>query len=94
MLKESQVLQTELTATQALPERRRNPLMRRIWLPKILYDLVPWFYLASGIVALLGALYINDWFWIVPQYFIFAAACVHAGYYIHRLRKRRAKSRR
>ena len=66
-----------------------NPAMRKIWLPKFLYDCLPYFYLTSGVAALLTTLYISNWYWIVPHYFLFSVACVHFGILIFRRRKRR-----
>ena len=64
-----------------------NPILRKIWLPKLLYDCLPYFYLVSGTAALLTTLYISNWYWIVPHYFLFAVACLHFGILI--LRRRR-----
>jgi len=60
---------------------------RRIWLPKFLYDLLPWFYLAAGITALLATLYVSQWFWILPHYLLFSAGCIHIGIIIVRRRQ-------
>ena len=47
--------------------------------PKLLYDLVPYFYLTSGFAALFATLYVSDWFWILPHYLLFSAACIQLG---------------
>jgi hypothetical protein len=65
-----------------------NPVLRKVWLPKFLYDSLPYFYLLSGILALLTTLYIDEWFWVVPHYFLFSAACVHFGVLLFRRRGR------
>jgi len=70
--------------------RNTGRLMSRvIWLPRILYVALPYFYIAAGIAALLASLYISDWFWILPHYLLFAAACLHMGILVHQKRHRR-----
>ena len=61
---------------------------RKIWLPKLLYDALPYFYLLSGIAAFLTTLYISDWFWVLPHYLLFSAACLHLGIFVYRRRRR------
>ena len=79
-----------LTDTQRVTSNAGKFATRRIWLPKLLYDALPWFYLASGIVAFLTTLYISEWFWVLPHYLLFSAACIHLGVIIiHRRRARR-----
>jgi len=69
--------------------RRRGALrLRKIWLPKLLYDALPWFYLFSGAAAFLATLYISDWFWVLPHYLLFSAACLHLSVYVFRRRFR------
>ena len=77
--------------TQAIDRNTGSMVTRKIWLPKFLYDALPFFYLASGIAAFLATLYVSAWFWIVPHYLLFSAACVHLGFVILR---RRARARR
>ena len=61
---------------------------RKIWLPKGLYDAVPYFYLAAGLAAFLATLYISTWLWVLPHYLLFSAACLHLGVLILRRRRR------
>ena len=81
--------------TQALSEprqdarRKGNLATRKIWLPKLLYNALPCFYLLSGIAALLATLYISEWFWVLPHYLLFSAACLHLSISIYRRRIRR-----
>lgn len=63
-------------------------MSRKIWLPKLLYDALPYFYLLSGIAAFLTTLYISDWFWVLPHYLLFSAACLHLGVFVYRRRRR------
>jgi Flp pilus assembly protein TadB len=61
---------------------------RKIWLPKALYDAIPYFYILAGLVAFLATLYISTWLWILPHYLLFSAACLHIGILILRRRMR------
>ena len=67
-------------------------VLRKIWLPKLLYDCLPYFYLISGIAALLATLYINQWFWVLPHYILFSAACLHFGIVVLRRRRKKPQS--
>lgn len=62
-------------------------LNRRVWLPKILYDFLPYFYLTAGFAALFATLYISNWFWVLPHYLLFAAACLHLASAVHNRRQ-------
>ncbi len=66
-------------------------LNRKIWLPKLYYDALPWFYLFAGVAALLATLYINAWFWILPHSLLFSAACIHFSVYVFHRRRRGAR---
>ena len=61
---------------------------RKIWLPKLIYGAVPYFYILVGALALAATIYIHEWFWVVPHYLLFAAACLHMGFVIYRRRHR------
>ncbi len=61
---------------------------KKIWLPKLLYDSLPWFYLTAGILAFLATVYVSTWLWVVPHYFLFSLACVHLGFVVLRKRHR------
>ena len=80
-----------LTDTQQIADDTGRVLARKIWLPKLVYDLLPVFYIVSGIAALLATLYISEWFWVLPHYLLFSAACLHLGGVIFRRRQRRQK---
>jgi len=59
------------TAPQPAPQATCKAVKlasRKIWLPKLLYAAVPFFYIASGIAAFFATLYIREWFWVLPQY--------------------------
>ena len=61
---------------------------RKIWLPKLAYDALPWFYVVSGLAAFAATLYISEWFWVLPHYLLFSVGRVHLGLLIYRRRRR------
>ncbi len=63
-------------------------LTRKIWLPRLVYDCLPYFYLTAGFAAFFATLYISEWFWILPHYLLFSAACVHLAIAVYRRRHR------
>ena len=75
-----------LSETQHVSRKAGNFVTRKIWLPKLLYNVLPYFYLISGFAAFAATLYINEWFWVVPHYCLFSVACIHMGILIHRRR--------
>lgn len=83
---------TQLAGTGGT-SRLRALLLRRIWLPRLLYALVPWVYLASGVAALLGGLFLPDSSWVVPYAILLALACLHAGIAIAGMRHRHRAAR-
>ena len=78
----------DLSVTQEVTRDAGSIATQKIWLPKLLYDCLPYFYLVSGIVAFLATLYISDWFWVLPHYLLFSAACLHLGFVVYRRRHR------
>ncbi len=80
----------ELSQTQVLVRKAGKVATRKIWLPRLLYDCLPYFYLAAGFAAFFATLYISDWFWVLPHYLLFSAACLHLAIKVSRLRRRRA----
>lgn len=75
--------------SRAAPGRSKSFLTRKIWLPKPLYAALPYFYMLVGVLALAATIYISEWFWVVPHYILFSAACLHMGILISRRRYRR-----
>jgi len=63
-------------------------MTRKIWLPRILYDLLPYFYLTAGFAAFFATLYISEWFWVLPHYLLFSGACLHLAYTVYARRNR------
>ena len=78
-----------LSDTQQVTQQTGHFLARKIWLPKLLYDSLPYLYLTSGFLAFFATLYISAWFWILPHYLLFSVACVHLGVLVYRRRRRR-----
>jgi len=79
----------KLSDTQEVTRDAGRLMTRKIWLPKALYNILPYFYLIAGVAALSATLYISDWFWVLPHYLLFAGACLHMGILVYRRRHRR-----
>lgn len=77
---------------RAVRQHGTSLISRKIWLPKLIYNGLPWFYVASGLAAFLATLYINQWFWILPHYVLFSVGCVHLGLLVYRRRRQHASS--
>jgi len=77
---------TSVSHTQKATKTNGSLLSRKIWLPKALYAALPYFYLVTGVSALLATLYIGHWIWILPHYLLFSAACLHMAVLIFRRR--------
>ena len=79
--------------THTAPRRTRRKsgslIGRRIWLPKLLYDALPYFYLGSGLAAFFATIYITEWFWILPHYVLFSFICFPLGILVYRRRHRK-----
>jgi len=76
-----------LSETQEVTRNTGNLASRKLWIPKLLYDLLPYFYLTSGFAALFATLYISEWFWILPHYLLFSAACIQMSLSVFRRRR-------
>jgi len=79
----------DFSATQDVTRSAGTLLTRKIWLPKLAYDALPYFYLTAGFAAFFATLYITDWFWVLPHYLLFSAAICHLAFAVIRKRKRR-----
>lgn len=80
----------ELSATREIARTAEKLATKRIWLPKLLYDSLPWFYLVAGLAAFFGTIYVSNWLWIVPHYLLFSFACLHLALVVY-LKRRRGK---
>ncbi len=78
----------QLSETQQATRTTGKIVSRKIWLPKMLYDALPYFYLTSGFAAFFATMYISEWFWVLPHYLLFSAACIHLGVAVYRSRRR------
>ena len=76
-----------LSDTQEVSRSTGKMVARKIWLPKMLYDALPYFYLTSGFAAFFATMYISEWFWVLPHYLLFSAACLHLGFAVYWRRK-------
>ena len=76
----------QLSETQQATRATGKVVSRKIWLPKMLYDALPYFYLTSGFAAFFATMYISEWFWVLPHYLLFSAACIHLGVAVYRSR--------
>jgi hypothetical protein len=88
MISTAQGKRGPLGEPQRLARDSGNILKRKIWLPKLLYELLPYFYVAAGFAAFLATIYISEWFWVLPHYLLFSVACVHFGVFVYRRRRR------
>lgn len=81
-----------LTETQQVTRNTGSMVSRKVWLPKVFYDALPYFYLTAGFAAFFATLYISEWFWVLPHYLLFSAACLHLGVLVLRRRKKPQQS--
>ncbi len=93
MLSRAAPKQMDLTATQRLSQRVEDIATTKLWLPKLLYDSLPWFYFFAGVLAFLATLYVSEWFWVLPHYLLFSAACLHLAFAVYSKRRRSRSSR-
>jgi hypothetical protein len=86
MLTQAELHQMDLGANQEDLHYAEGLLQKKVWLPKLAYDCLPYFYLTAGFAALFATLYISEWFWVLPHYLLFSAACLHLGFAVRRWR--------
>ncbi len=79
----------DVTSSQLLVRKAGILATRKIWLPRLVYESLPYFYLTAGFAAFFATLYISDWFWVLPHYLLFSVACVHLAFAVSKLRRRR-----
>jgi hypothetical protein len=77
---------TTHTNTRHRGREKSRLASRKIWLPKLLYDALPYFYLAAGLAAFFATLYVTEWFWVLPHYVLFSFVCLHLGVVVFRRR--------
>jgi fatty acid desaturase len=88
MLSNAGTKSADLTDARETTRSAGSFVSRKVWLPKGVYDALPYFYLVSGVAAFLATVYISSWLWLLPHYLLFSAACMHLGVLI--LRRRRS----
>ena len=59
--------------------RLQRILLRKLWLPRGVYEAIPCIYLGCGILALSSAVFSDSWTWILPYIVLLGLACLHAG---------------
>ena len=79
----------DLTSTRAFATKAGKLATQKIWLPRLVYDSLPYFYLTAGFAALFATLYISEWFWVLPHYLLFSAGCLHLALVVFRRRRLR-----
>ncbi|HZW58940.1 MAG TPA: hypothetical protein VFE85_01495 [Woeseiaceae bacterium] len=78
---------SDLFSTSAFLRKAGLLATQKVWLPKLLYDCLPYFYLTAGFAAFFATLYISEWFWVLPHYLLFSGACLHLAYLVTRRRR-------
>lgn len=71
-----------------------NAHTNRMWLPRWLYELLPYFYMSAGAFALWSCLYNRHWSWFVPLVILGACLLLHSGWLIFVMRQRRRRNGR
>lgn len=68
-------------------------LSQPVWLPRPLYELLPFAYLLLGGAALSSALFLPEPAWVMPYGLLLGIGAVHAAVALTRLRLRRRDPR-
>lgn len=68
-----------LQSTTIIPDHVVTGARGKIWLPSLVYECLPYFYILAGFAALFATLYINAWYWVIPHWILFTALCLHSG---------------
>jgi hypothetical protein len=79
------------SAARQLGKQLRDIAERRVWLPRAIYESLPFVYIVVGCLALLSTVYNRHWSWLVPHVFLFGCFLVHLGLMVRR-RRIRARS--
>jgi len=66
----------------------RKLLLKRLWLPHVLREALPYLYILGGLVALGSAFYSPDWSRILPWSILVSLICLPAGIALATLRYR------
>ncbi len=87
MFKGARIESTPLGVSNGIDAETTPFLMRRIWLPRLIYLAVPYFYISAGLLVLATTIYVSRWYWVLPHYLLFSAACLHMSFVIRRWRQ-------
>ena len=87
-------IDTGHSAPAPIVARLRRALLRKLWLPRFLYEALPYLYISCGLIALLAAAFAPDWTWILPYIILVGLICLHAGLAIATMRFRFRSRRR
>jgi len=71
-----------------IASRIRKVLLRPLWLPRFIYEVLPYLYIVCGLAALGSAIHTPDWTWILPWAILVGLICLHAGLALAALRFR------
>lgn len=84
--------------TTSVVRQLRRVLLRKLWLPRFLYEALPYIYISCGLAALVAAAFAPGWTWILPYAILIGLIGLHAGLAIatmrFRFRKRRKRFQR
>jgi hypothetical protein len=86
MQKPSTIQSSPVDGRKTASARLRRLLLKRIWLPRGLYEALPAIYTGCGLTALAAALFLPGRTWIVPWAIVFGFATLHLGLGIAALR--------
>ena len=63
-----------------------------MWLPKPLYEAIPYFYIVAGLLFVAGASLMMYWRWDSTLFFIFSIICLVSGIFIFLQRRKFRKT--
>ncbi len=66
----------------------RKFLFRKLWLPRAIYEALPYLYILAGLITLISGIYLPDGTWMLPYVVLLGLVCLHAGLAVATLRYR------
>ena len=66
---------------------------KRVWLPKWLYESLPYIYMIGGGIALTTTIFVNNWTWMLPHLLLLGCFLIHVGASILRMRQTRRRTK-
>ena len=76
------------TSADRQPGLLRRVLLRKLWLPRFVYEALPYLYVVLGLAALASAIYAPGMTWILPYLLLIGLGCLHGGLALVALRYR------